>query len=149
MKKNHSALSATSVILLGEIIVSLIIVGIYLLIDKFTYKVVTGVVLGSAVTVLNFLFLSISTNRVIDRFLLARGDKEMDEEEAGTFAAKYQGEIQNSVKLSFIIRTVTMLAALVVAFVLDYFDVIATLVPLVMLRPIITVQNLIKGRKKV
>ena len=58
MKKNHSARSATSVILLGEIIVSLIIVGIYLLIDKFTYKVVTGVVLGSAVTVLNFLFLS-------------------------------------------------------------------------------------------
>lgn len=136
------------ILLVGEIIVSLIVCGVYLIIDKFSYKVVTGVLLGTLVTVLNFLFLAISTNRAFDRAVLARGTKEMTDEEAEAFAAVHQRELQNAVKLSYIIRTFSMLATLVVAFLLDYFDVIATLVPLFMLRPIITVEALIREKRK-
>ena len=151
MKKNGVALRESAFVLIGEAIVSLLIVAAYLIISLFSediviYKVITGVCLGSAVTVLNFLFLSLSTNSVIDRFLEARGTAEMTEEEAEAFAAKYQAELQNKAKLSYIIRTVTMLGALVVAFLVDQFAVIPTLIPLFMLRPIITVRGLI-GRR--
>ena len=54
-------------VLLGEVIVSLIVCLVYFIIQKFTYKVVTGVLLGTLVTVLNFLFLAISTNRILDK----------------------------------------------------------------------------------
>ena len=146
MKKQNVALRETGLILLGEIVVSLLICAVYLIIGHFSYKVVTGVCLGSAVIVLNFLFLSLSTNRSIDEFLRLRGTEEMDDEEAEAFAQKYQMQIQNKAKLSLIIRMITMVAALVVAFILKYFDVLATLIPLLMFRPIITVETLIRSR---
>ena len=146
MKKQNVALRETGLILLGEIVVSLLICAVYLIINRFSYKVITGVCLGSAVIVLNFLFLSISTNRTIDEFLKLRGSKEMDEEEAEEFAQKYQLQIQNKTKLSFVVRTFTMLAALVVAFIIKHFDVLATLIPLLAFRPIITVETLIRSK---
>jgi hypothetical protein len=148
MKNKNLPIYETLFILIGELIVSLITAGVYLIINKFSYKVITGAALGTAVTVLNFLFLAISTNRAFDKAIAARGTKEMDEEEAEAFAKEQQKELNNAIKLSFIIRNVTMLATLVVAFVLDWFDVIATLVPLVMLRPIITVEAIIRGKIK-
>ena len=146
MKNKNLPFYETAFILLGEVIVSLIVCGVYLIIDKFSYRVITGVSLGTAVTVLNFLFLAISTNRAFDKAIEARGTKEMDDEEAEKFAQEHQAALQNAVKLSFIIRTFTMLGALVVAFVLKQFDVIATLVPLVMLRPIITVESILRQK---
>ena len=62
MKNKNLPLYETAFILIGEIIVSLIVCGVYLIIGKFSYKVITGVTLGTAVTVLNFLFLAISYN---------------------------------------------------------------------------------------
>ena len=50
----------------GEGIASLIIVGVYLLLGEFDFRVATGAVLGSAVTVLNFAILSFSVNRAGD-----------------------------------------------------------------------------------
>lgn len=148
MKNKNLPLYETAFILIGELIVSLIVCGVYLIINKFSYKVITGVSLGTAVTVLNFLFLAISTNRAFDRAMEARGTKEMDDEEAEKFAAEHQAALQNAVKVSFIVRTLTMLAALVVAFLLKWFDVIATLVPLLMLRPIITVESILRQKFK-
>ena len=146
MKNKNVPLRETALVLLGEIAVSLLVCAVYLIIQRFSYKVVTGVCLGSAVIVLNFLFLSLSTNSSIDKFLALRGTKEMDDEEAEAFTAKFQCEIQNKTKLSFIIRMLSMVAALVVAFILDWFDVIATLIPLLMLRPIITVETLLRSK---
>ena len=146
MKNKNIPLRETALVLLGEIAVSLLVCAVYLIIQRFSYKVVTGVCLGSAVIVLNFFFLSLSTNKSIDNFLAIRGTEEMDEEAAEAFAAKFQCEIQNKTKLSFIIRMLSMVAALVVAFILEWFDVIATLVPLLMLRPIITVETLLRSK---
>ncbi len=146
MKNKNVPLRETALVLLGEIVVSLLVCAVYLIIQRFSYKVVTGVCLGSAVIVLNFLFLSLSTNKSIDNFLALRGTKEMNDEEAEEFAAKFRFEIQNKTRLSFIIRTLSMVAALVLAFILEWFDVIATLVPLLMLRPIITVETLLRSK---
>ena len=89
----------------------------------------------------------LSTNRAIDKVMAERGEGEMSDEEAAEFAAKNQVRIQAAVKTSYIIRTLSIVATLVLAFLLDgVFDVIATLVPLLMFRPIITVSQLIKQR---
>ena len=148
MKNKNLPLYETAFILLGEIIVSLIVCGIYLAIGKFSYKVITGAALGTAVTVLNFLFLAISTSRAFDRAMEARGDKEMDDEEAEKFAAEHAMEFQNISKLSFIIRTFTMLGALVVAFLTKQFDVVATVIPLLCFQPILIISQSLKNKRR-
>ena len=146
MKNKNLPLYESLFILLGEIIVSAIVVLIYLLIGKFSYKVVTGVLLGSTVMFLNFLFLAISTMRAFDNAVLARGNAEMDDEAAEKFANEQKASVNAAIKLSFIIRNLTMVITLVVAFLIKHFDVIATLVPLLMLRPIIMVESLIREK---
>ena len=133
-------------LLIGEILVSVITAAVYLAVGKFDYKVITGVSLGTLVTVLNFLYLSIVTTGAVNRFLALRGEKEMTEEETAAFVAEHQAKIQNSIKLSYIIRTFTMLAALVVALLTKQFALIATLVPLVTQRPITMLAALIKRK---
>ena len=146
MKNKIAPFIETLIILLGELAVSLIICAVYLALGEFSYKVPLGALLGSAVTVLNFLFLSITTNRAFDKIVEARGTAEFSDEEAEKFAKDHQAELSSAVKLSFIVRTLTMLAALVIAFLLDWFDPIATVIPLLMLRPILSLQALIKTK---
>ena len=148
MKNKNLPLYESLFLLLGELIVSVIVVAVYLLIDKFSYTVVTGLLLGCTVTVLNFFFMAFSTLRAFDKAVEARGDKEMDDDEAEKFAEEHKASVNNAVKLSFIVRTLTMIATLVAAFLLEWFDVVATLIPLLMLRPIITVKALITERKE-
>lgn len=142
MEKQKLPIRELLFITIGEAIISLIICGIYLLINKYSYKVALGALVGSVVTLVNFLVLSIMTNRVIDRFLKERGEGEMSDEDAAALAAKFQGQVQNQMKLSFIIRTAVMAVTLIIALVSGVFNVIATLIPLLMLRPIITVSQL-------
>ena len=70
----------------------------------------------------------------------------MDDEEAEQFAAENSMPIQNAIKTSYIIRTVTMIATLVVAFLLDWFNPLATAIPLLAFRPLLTVIEMIKGK---
>ncbi len=148
MQKKNLPFSEYAILTVGEAIVSLIVIGIYLAIDKFSYQVVTGVLLGSIVTIFNFVFLSVAVNRAVDNVMALRGNQELDEEEAGKFAAEHSAKIQQAVKASYIVRMLVMLAALVAAFLLDWFDVIATLVPLIMFRPIITLGEFFRKKKE-
>ena len=133
-------------LLIGEVILSALISVGYLIAGKFDYTVITGAALGSLVTVLNFLYLAITTTKAINEFLELRGAIEMTEEESTAFAVEHQIKIQNAMKVSYIIRTVTMLLCLVLAFLLNVFSVIATLIPLVAYRPITMVAALIKRK---
>lgn len=146
MKKSNLPLWEIMALALGEIAASAVVALIYVLLDKFSYKVITGAALGTAVILLNFLFLSISINRAVDKVMAERGEEEMDDEVAAEFAAKHAAAIQNAAKLSVIVRTTSMLVTLVVAFILNWFDVIATLVPLLLFKPILIVSQYIKGR---
>ena len=148
MQKKNMPVSETLFLLFGEIAVSLAVAAVYLLLGRFSYKVVTGASLGTIVTVLNFVILSVSVNRAIDKVLAEKGDREMNEEEAAAFAAEHQAVISRAAQGSYLIRQVLMLGVLVLAFLLDWFDVVATLIPLVMFRPLITVYGLLKKDKK-
>ena len=148
MKKSKLPLYETASMIIGELVTSLVICGVFLIIKKFDLSVALGALLGSFVTVVNFLFLILSTNRAIDKAMAERGEGEMSEEEAAEFAAKHQVGIQAAVKLSYVIRTLSIAATLILAFLLDgVFNVIATVVPLLMLRPILTVSQMLKKNK--
>ena len=146
MNKQKLPLQELIAIIVGEALASTIVCVIYLIIKKFTYKVLLGALLGSGVTLLNFIVLSLMTNRVINRFLEVRGDKEMSDEEAEALAMQFQGQVQNQIKISFIVRTAALAATLIVAFLVEIFEVLPTLIPLLMLRPILTVSEFIKRK---
>lgn len=147
MKKTKLPLFETLAMIIGELITSVIICGVFLIIRKFGLSVLLGALLGSLVTVANFIFLMISSNRAIDRVMAERGEGELSDDEAAQFSAKHQASIQAAVKLSYIIRTLCIAATLVLAFLLDgVFNVIATVIPLLMFRPILIVSQLIKNK---
>ena len=114
------------------------------------FKVTAGALLGAAVIILNFLLLSAAVNKAIDDFMALRGDKEFTDEEAESFAAKNSGMIQNAVKKSFIIRTISIAAILIVAFITKWFNPVATVIPIIAYQPIITWGNhIVESSKKI
>ena len=153
MKKN-SNLAEVMLILTGELIVSAITAGVYLLVDKFSdrsvfdYTVITGLLLGTAVVIANYAFLSISVSRAIKKVMALRPEWEMTEEEIIEFSEKNQGIIKNAAATSYIVRTLSMLVTFVLVFTLldEWFAVVATVVPLLAFRPIIMVSEIFRKR---
>ena len=146
-------LAETLRILIGEAVVAVLTVGVFLLLDlfslvEFSYTVITGAVLGAAVIVANFFFLARSTDKVALEAMAARGTTEMTEEEIEKFTEEHSARLNNAIKLSFIIRMTSMLAALVLALISPWFHPIATLVPLLMLRPVITVSEYFRRKEE-
>ena len=131
---------------IGEAIVAALISVVFLLIGKFNYSVATGAVLGGAVTVINFLILSVGINRAINKYVEERGDKEMDEEEADKYAKEHGMTVQNAMMKSYMLRMFLMIGALVLAGITGWFDIIATVIPLLMYRPILYVTEFIKTK---
>ncbi len=132
---------------LGEIPVIILTAVVYLALGKFDLSVILGALLGSIVTVANFLILSVSVNNALQRFIDVRGDKEMTDEEAQKLAKEHSLAIQNAITKSYILRTALMLGSLVVAFITKFFDPLATLIPLMMYKPIIYIIDLIRKKR--
>ena len=131
----------------GELLASLIIVGVYLIIGAFEWRVLTGAAIGSAVTVLNFAILSFSVNRAVDRVMEMRGNKEMTEEEADAFALQHSAEIQKAVKSSYLLRQILMLGALVAAVLLKVALILPAVIPLLLFRPILMAREVFRKKK--
>ena len=156
----------------GEALVGAIITAVFLLIGKFNYTVPLGALLGGVVTVFNFVFLSIAVNRAIDDAMKVyearQAEKSKAEENADTptdstvteadtgeepyddeaaqFARENAAKITNAVKLSYIVRTVSVIVTLVLAFITKQFNVLATVIPLLCLRPILTLSELLRKK---
>jgi hypothetical protein len=152
--KNRSNFFEILIILIGEVIVGAITSGVYLAVeaiaknDAFTYKVITGLVLGTAVVVANYLVLTVAVNRAINKVMAQRPEGEMTDEEIMEFAEKHQGTIKNAAAFSYILRTLTMLATFVLAFTVlkRWFAVFATVIPLLAFRPIIMAGEFFRKR---
>ena len=145
--ENKSKLSAyidTVYLALGEVIVAALVSLAFLLFGKFGYTVVTGALLGGTVTVVNFLILSVAVNRAVTRYITERGEREMDEEEAEKYAKEHGMVVQNAMTKSYLLRMGLMIGALVLGMVSGYFSPLATVIPLLMYRPILYVTELIK-----
>ena len=148
-EKLKSTLEPAIIMAIGESIVCLLTVLVYLIIGKYDYTVLLGAMLGGVVMVANMLFLSISVNRAINKYLALRGDNELSDEEAEAFNQKHGMEVQNMMSLSYVIRTLSLIAALVVAFALtSVFSPLPTAITLLMYRPIIYVGELIRNKTR-
>lgn len=145
-EKNNSYID-TLYLTIGEIVVSLLVVLIYIALGKFDFTIASGVALGSLVTVLNFIILSYSVNKALNKFIDLRGDKEMDEEEAEKFAKANAIKVQNAVTKSYVFRTGLMMGSLVLAFITKLFNPLATLIPLVMYKPLLYATQFVKKKR--
>ena len=148
MEKKNMPVREILILAIGELLVSLIVVGVYLILKRFSFAVVGGCLLGSAVAVFNFVFLCISVNRAVDKVMYGHSAGEMTEEEAQAFALENQAAVQRTTASSYLLRQILMVGVLVGAFLLDgWFDVIATLIPLLMFRPLLAVCGLWQKKK--
>ena len=152
-KKSLTPFKESTFLLVGEVIISALTVAVFFLLglnfsaeaiygEGTFYKVITGVVLGSAVIVINYATLSFYISGAADRLMELRGSGEMSEEEIEKFTSENVGKIQKSVQLFFIIRITTMIGALVVAFLTKQFNIIATVIPILAFRPLLAVREI-------
>lgn len=152
-KKELLTLGIGELIAVGLTIIAFWLVDVAGLFDfEFSFRVITGALLGALVIFLNFLFLSFSVNRAVDLFLTNRGEGEMSEEEAAEFASKNTSGVEHAMTKSFIVRCASIGATLILAFLIDWFNPLATLIPVLCYQPILTWGNYIaeifKGQKK-
>ena len=153
MEEQKRILPECLFMIVGQAIVAAAVCGVYFLVSRFaswavfSYKVVLGAALGAAVTVFNYMFLVLSVNRAVRHIMELRGTGEMDEEAAHAFAQEHQRTVQLKIQFSSILRTFTMLGILALALISDWFDPIATLIPLLTMRPVLTVWGLISQKK--
>jgi hypothetical protein len=139
------------VLIFGEAAVAVLTVAGAFLVSLFSeyvfgFSAVTGALLGALIVVLNFAFLSLSVNRAVDEYLAVRGSREMTEEEAERFTAENSMVIQNKIKTSYIIRTTTMLAALVIAFLTGWFNHLCTVIPFLAFKPILSIGEMLRKK---
>ncbi len=116
--------------------------------DVVLYKAVTGALVGGAVTVVNFLILSVAVNRAVNGYIADRGEGEMDEEEAEKYAKEHGMAVQNAMTKSYILRMALMIGSLVLAMISGWFSPLATVIPLIMYRPVLYVVEFIKTKFK-
>ena len=140
-------------VVIGELIVAaLVVVGGYLLgitgTAKFDYRIITGALLGVVVMSINYAFLIKTVDKQLGAFAQSRGNKEMTEEEAEEYAKVNSASVQKAFALSTTVRTFSMMAALVIAFVLDWFNPIATAIPMFAFRFVLSAVELIRGRNR-
>lgn len=121
INEDNAVAKTTLKIAIGQALCILIMFGIFAICRRFTYKVLLGGVLGGIVTILNFFFMGLSIDGAADRY----GESEKN--------------IKASVQLSFIARLLVMLVCLGLALKSRWFDPIALLVPLCLVRPILLV----------
>ena len=148
MKKNKFPIGEFLGLIIGEVAVSAIVVLVYILLEKFSYKVITGVVLGAVLALMNFVIMSVTVSRAFDKAREARGTREMTEEEIDAFTTEQKSALALAVKGSYIVRMIIIVGALLVAFISKQFDVIATVVPFLAFKPILTLDSIIKTKKR-
>ena len=147
---NDQKLPVTELIFtaLGEAAASALTVAVYLILGKYDHTVLCGVLLGSAVILLNFIILSIAINRAADNILAEVSGAAMDDVEAAKFAAEHRGRLNKVIRLSNSVRTLSIVSVLVAAFLIGHFDVIATLIPIAAFRPLLMLAGLVSGKGK-
>ena len=154
--KNENRYASVLWLLLAELAVGVLVIGVFALIifafpsllfykTEF-YKVVTGSVLGIAATVINFFTLCFAINRAVDKYMTARGEREMDEEEAARFANENASRVQAEVTRSYFTRMLVFVAVGALLFT-KQFDVVAVVIPMLLQRPLILLIEKYRGGK--
>ena len=120
----------TAVILIGQIICVAIMFGIYALMSKFTTKVLLGGIVGCVMATANFFFMAVGAGIAADK-------AEKDDVKGG----------KSTIRLSYTLRLVVLALVLFACAKSGYFDLLALVLPIVLVRPILTIHEFFrKGR---
>ena len=119
----------TLVILLGEAVGLALMFAVYALLKKFGMPVLLGGLIGALLAAGNFFFMAMIATLAADR-------AEKQDVEGG----------QKLIKSSWPIRLAVLAGALYLCAKSGYFDVLALALPLVFVRPILTVQEFFKKK---
>ena len=122
-------LKETALIAIGELICVALMCGVYALIGKFALSVLLGGLVGLLVATGNFFFLAMIATLAADR-------AENQDVEGG----------QKLMKSSYPIRLLAMAVVLILCAKSGIFDVIALVLPLVFVRPILTIAEFFRKK---
>lgn len=120
-------LKETLVVLLGEAIGLAIMFGVYALLGKFDLSVLLGGIVGAVLASGNFFFMAVVVTLAADK-------AEQQDPEGG----------KKLIKSSYPIRILVLAAVLFLCGKSGYFDILALALPLVFVRPTLTVQEFFK-----
>lgn len=115
------AIRETLYILIGVVVLTAIMFGVYALLGRFQWSVLWGGIVGAFLSVGNFFFMAVSATLAADK-------AEKQDISGGT----------NVMRASYPIRLLVVGAALLICGFSGYFDVIALVLPLAFVRPVIT-----------
>ncbi len=122
-------INETLAVLLGEAVCLALLFGVYALLQKFSIAVVLGGIVGALLAVGNFFFMALIATLAADR-------AEKQDVEGG----------QKLIKGSWPIRLAVMAVVLFVCAKSGYFDVVALVLPLVFVRPVLTVREFFRKK---
>lgn len=146
MNDKHAVRNMTLLLTACELSVCALTVLVYYLIGQLSVPVISGGLLGAAVMIGNFVALALISSHSLDRVLAERRDGQMSEEELLAFVGEHEARLKLRIRLSQTVRMLMMLAVLVVALLTPWFDVIATLVPMLLFRPCLMLIGLLMNR---
>ena len=122
MESRRIVFRETGIVALGVGLCSAVMVGVFALMGLFDLSVLLGAVMGTVLTVLNFFVMAICASLAADKA-----------------AAQDVKGGQALISLSYMVRMALMLVALIVCGKSGLFNVIALAIPLVFVRPVLTV----------
>lgn len=129
MDARKIVLNETKIILIGEIICVAIMLAIYALLGYFDRRVMLGGIVGGVLAVLNFFFMAISASQAMDK--AAQQDVKSGKKQ---------------IKLSYTMRMAAIFAVLFAFVKSGLCDALASVLPLVFVRPVITVSEFFRKR---
>ena len=137
MKPNQTVLRETARMALGIALCAGIMFGVYALLGKLGGSVVAGGLYTSALTILNFFVMGMTVQAITNEV----GKKERTDEEIENLSTQMKARM----KTSYSMRTLAMLALVVVGIVVFKFDGLATVLPLAFPRAVLLILQ-ITGR---
>ena len=127
MKPESAVKKETGILLAGTLILGAVTVGVFALLHRFNYTVVTGVLLGGLASVLNFFLMGLTIQHAVDK----------DPENA-----------KKRIQLSYTVRMFALLVVLGVGVYLPYFHWLTVLLGALFPRLTILVRSVFLKKKE-
>lgn len=122
LESRKVVLKQSALFFVGELMGAAVMFGVYALLQRLNFSVVLGGTLGVIIAALNFFFMAL--------YATIAADKAINQDVAGG---------QRVMRISQLVRYILMFGALVVIGVSKKCDLIATVIPLLLFRPIVSV----------
>lgn len=119
----------TAIVAVGELICTAAMVGVFALLGYYDAGVLWGGIVGAAIAVLNFFLMAMGTSAAADKA-----------------EAQNVAEGQKLIQLSYMGRMIGLLVILVICAKTEVFNLLALVIPLVFVRPVLTVAEIINKK---